>query len=124
MQVSDGRHATRLYIESYGAGGFRVSGVAHRGSLLLGTVFVAPWPATSVAEASPSSLAPLLDAEIELKILILGCGPRITPPASELRAALKSRGVALELMDTGAACRTFNLLMAEERPVGAALIAL
>jgi uncharacterized protein len=56
--------------------------------------------------------------------LILGLGPRFLMVPAELRQALKGHGIAVEAMDTGAACRTFNVLLAEDRRVAAALIAL
>lgn len=54
---------------------------------------------------------------------MLGCGARFMPPPSGLRDALRAMGVALEWMDTGAACRTFNVLLAEDRGAVGALIA-
>ncbi len=54
---------------------------------------------------------------------MLGCGARFAPPPKGLREGLKAQGVALEWMDTGAACRTFNVLLAEDRGAAAALIA-
>jgi uncharacterized protein len=124
LQLTDGRHSERLYVDSYGPRGFRVGGALHQGSLLVGSKFLARWNAANAAEASEANLAPLLDAEPGLEILVLGCGAQLARPSRELTAALKARGVAVEPMDTGAACRTFNLLMSEERLAGAALIAL
>jgi uncharacterized protein len=124
VQLSDGRHSERLYIESYRPQGFRVSGVMHEGSLLLGRAFVAHWNVAAAAEASEANLEPLLAAEPDLRILVLGCGPRLLRPHPRLVDALGRRGVVIEPMDTGAACRTFNLLMSEERSAGAALLAL
>ena len=56
-------------------------------------------------------------------ILLIGCGTTFFPPPKSLRNALKNIGTALEWMDTGAACRTFNVLLAENRNVVSALIA-
>ena len=56
-------------------------------------------------------------------LLVIGCGDRFVPPSQNLLAALKEPGVALEWMDTGAACRTFNVLLTEDRAAMAALIA-
>jgi len=58
-----------------------------------------------------------------LDVLLVGCGPRFLPPPAGLVRALRESGIGLEWMDTGAACRTFNVLLAEERRVAAALIA-
>jgi uncharacterized protein len=56
-------------------------------------------------------------------ILLIGCGTGPAPVPAPLRAGLKSAGMSLEWMDTGAACRTFNILLAEQRRIAAALIA-
>jgi len=53
----------------------------------------------------------------------LGCGNEFFPIPDTLREDLQKLGIVLEWMDTGAACRTFNVLLVEERPVAAALIA-
>ena len=58
------------------------------------------------------------------EFLVLGCGPRAMFVASDLRAVLKARSLALEVLDTGSACRTYNVLLAENRRVAAALIPL
>ena len=59
----------------------------------------------------------------EAGILVVGCGAAFEPPPSGLREGLSEKGVVLEWMDTGAACRTFNVLLAEDRACAAALIA-
>ena len=58
-----------------------------------------------------------------LDLLLLGTGRRSQLPGAEVRRAFDAAGVALEVMDTGAACRTYNVLLGEGRPVGAALLA-
>ncbi len=58
-----------------------------------------------------------------MDVLILGCGPAFQAPPAALRDGLKDWGVVLEWMDTGAACGTFNVLLAEDRACAAALIA-
>ena len=59
----------------------------------------------------------------EVEILLLGCGPRMAPVPRPLRETLRAAGIVIEAMDTGAACRTYNVLMSEGRRVAAALIA-
>ncbi len=68
------------------------------------------------------NLAALKEAPTPTELLVVGCGPRAVflPPA--LRASLKSAGLSLEVVDTGSACRTYNVLLAEGRRVAAALI--
>ena len=59
----------------------------------------------------------------DVDILLVGCGPAFVAIPKGLRQALKDTGIALEWMDSGAACRTFNVLIAEERRVAAAILA-
>ena len=66
------------------------------------------------------NLSPALDQN---GILIIGCGAKFIAPPEDLRDQLKIRGYSLEWMDTGAACRTYNVLLIEERDAVAALIA-
>lgn len=115
---------TRKLIQAYGNGGFRVSGEALNGSILIRPDWVGGWSVTAIAQLSQSGLAPLIEQPAKPEILIIGCGPRVAliPPA--LRQALKAIGIAIEAMDTGAGCRTYNVLMVEERRVAAALIAI
>ena len=80
----------------------------------------ATWPVNAADAVTVESLGFALDG---IDIVLVGCGPRFVAPPAPLRAALKARAVALEWMDTGAACRTFNVLLAEERRAAAALIA-
>lgn len=114
-------------IEAYGDGRFRVAGTAVTGSVLIGPQGLQSWAVTSVtaqsADALFDSLAPLIGADPVPEILLVGCGARgeLLPPA--LRKRLAEIGVSVESMDTGAACRTYNVLVAEDRPVAAALIA-
>ncbi len=82
------------------------------------------WAVTGFAELSEVSFQPVAEAAEDIEILLLGCGPRMELVPGPLRAALRSAGIVIEPMDTGAAARTFNLLLSEDRRVAAALIAL
>jgi uncharacterized protein len=113
----------RQLIERYGNGGFRVSGESHRGSILVLPEWSAAWPVVSIDELDLASLEPVLAADPPIEVLLIGCGRSMALIDPDLRAAARARGVALEPMDTGAACRTYNVLMAEDRRVAAALIA-
>jgi len=111
-------------VESYRGQAFRVSGLRYEGSVLVFRQRTVLWPVAACAEIDPASLAAAVAAPGDaVELLLLGCGPRLVPVAPALRSALKAAGIAVEPMDTGAACRTFNVLAAEERRVAAALIA-
>lgn len=111
-------------LQGYGPSGFRISGQAVAGSIILLPDRVLPWPVATLAEASPGSLAPVIAAGAALDLLVLGTGRRFALAPAGLVAALHAVGIALEAMDTAAACRTFPTLAAEGRRVAAALIAL
>ncbi len=111
----------RQLIERYGPSGFRVSGVIYRGPVLVFPDATLPWTAADAAAVTWESLAPVIERG-GVQILLLGLGRRMAAVAVTLRAALRGAGIALEPMDTGAACRTWNILLAEDRQVAAALI--
>ena len=111
----------RQLIQSYGDGGFRIAGVVHMGSVLVLQDRTLAWSVSNVDDVTAASL-PAADLD-GIDILLVGCGGRFVAPPLALRTGLQSLGVVPEWMDTGAACRTFNVLLAEERRVAAALIA-
>jgi uncharacterized protein len=111
-------------LQGYGPGGFRISGEVVAGSVILLPDRVLPWPVATLAEAGAETLAPVIEAGAALDLLVLGTGRRFALAPPGLVAALRAVGVAVEAMDTAAACRTFPQLAAEGRRVAAALIAL
>jgi uncharacterized protein len=113
--------AGRQVIERYGPSGFRVSGVIWRGPVLVFPDRTLPWTAADAAAVSWESLAPVVEHG-GVQVLLLGLGRRMAVVAGELRAQLRSAGITLEAMDTGAACRTYNVLVSEDRRIAAALI--
>jgi uncharacterized protein len=117
--------AGRQIVESYGEGRFRVTGAVYEGSILVFPGRTLAWPVASVDQLNEASLAPVA-AEGEAgntDLLLLGCGLRMAMVPAALRQYLRAAGVVIEAMDTGAACRTYNVLMADGRRVAAALIA-
>jgi len=114
--------AQRQIIQSYGPGRFKISETEWVGPVLVTPEASFAWPVQGAAELAPANLAPLLAVRPALEILIVGCGARAVFIAPQVRTALRAAGLGLELMDTGAACRTYNVLLAEGRRVGAALV--
>ena len=123
MTAAPPRYPGRAPIDAYGNGGFRFAQMSHRGSILCLPSGVYAWQPTSPGEIGAASLAPALDEKGALGLLLLGTGRSQQLPGDEVRRAFDAAGIALETMDTGAACRTYNVLLAEGRPVGAALLA-
>ena len=123
MSSAPPRYPGRAPVDAYGNGGFRFAQMSHRGSILCLPSGVYAWQASSVDEIEAASLAPALAEKDAMDLLLLGTGRRQQSPGAEVRRAFGAAGIALEAMDTGAACRTYNVLLAEGRPVGAALLA-
>jgi uncharacterized protein len=111
----------RPVMERYGKEGFRVSGQLFSGAVLLLPDGAVEWPVTSIVEVTEESLAPVT-ARSDVEILLLGTGARMAPVPAALRQALRRHGIGLEPMDTGAACRTYSVLVSEDRRVAAALL--
>jgi uncharacterized protein len=112
----------RQIIERYAAGGFRISGVVHRGPVLVFPDRTFAWAVSGAASAlSVDSLAPVAEHG-GVQILLLGLGRGGGPVPEAVRGALRAKGIVVEAMDTGAACRTYNVLLAEDRRVAAALL--
>jgi uncharacterized protein len=112
----------RQVIERYGQNGFRVAGMIYRGPVLVFPDRTLSWSAAG-PDVSEESLAPVIEhGGVQILLLGLGRVMRAIPPA--LRAALHASGIVIEPMDTGAACRTYNVLVAEDRHVAAALLPL
>ncbi len=100
-------------------GELRIGQDTWRQPVLLNASEVRPWALADDETIALQHLEPLLDEQPDL--IILGTGERQSFPPHELGMALLNRGVGLEVMDTGAACRTYNVLLSEGRAVAAAL---
>lgn len=124
MQDISGRpEAGQQLINSYGDGGFRVSGIRYEGSVLIMPESTSAWPLSSIDTLSIDSFDLLKSQEANVEILLLGCGENMAFVDEDIRASLKADGIVIDAMDTGAAVRTYNVLLLEGRHVAAALIA-
>lgn len=112
------------YIRSYGPGRFLISEREWHEPVLVTPAETRPWSVKAATELSLASLAALQAAGTPTELVVLGCGPRAVFITPDIRAALKAAGMALEVVDTGSACRIYNVLLAEGRRVAAALIPL
>ena len=124
MVLSDPLLAGRAPIAAHSGGLFRIGAVEHRGSLMILSRGVFAWPVADAPEANEATLAPVLDEGPAAGFLLLGTGATQVFPPRPLREAFAKAGIGLEAMDTGAACRTYNVLLAEGRIFAAALIAM
>ena len=124
MDVTPQLPAGRQLIQGYGPGGFRIANTRHDGPVLVFPERTIVWPVAGFDQITAESLAEIAAAEPRVELLLLGTGPVMRLLAAPLRAHFRGLGIMLDAMDTGAACRTYNVLMAEERRVAAALFAL
>jgi uncharacterized protein len=107
-------------ITAYAAGEIRMRERVFRASLIATRNAVIPeWNPAPVEQLAIDDFARLL--ELAPDVVILGTGPTQRMPPPELFAMFAARGIGLEVMDTGAACRTYNLLLSEFREVAIAL---
>ncbi len=110
-------------IDAYGNGGFRFADMSHRGSLLCLPSGMQAWPVPSTTELTLASLQPVLDQADRIDVLLIGLGSDIVAIDPAIRTAFSERRIIIEPTQTGGAIRTYNVLLAEDRAVAAALIA-
>jgi uncharacterized protein len=110
-------------IEAYGNGGFRFGGMSHRGSLLCLPDGIWAWPVTQISEITSTALLPAFERGDVLDVFLIGVGREPWPLPDRLRMRFRDLGISVDTMATGAAVRTYNVLLAENRRVGAGLIA-
>lgn len=109
-------------ITAYGNGGFRFADMSHKGSLLFLPSGVYSWPVTSAEHLSTRDFASVFAEITDIDFLILGTGNQIMLPPETLRAACSASNTSVEAMTTGAAVRTYNIVISEKRMIAAALI--
>ena len=121
MDITPVTPKEKLVITHYGDGGFVVNGTAHKGNILILPDRVVPWEIAGVKEIQPATLVSLVQYPPE--ILLVGTGAQFMPVSPVLRVWCREKNIAVDGMDTGAACRTYSVLVNEGRVVAAALIA-
>ncbi|MDX1375531.1 MAG: Mth938-like domain-containing protein [Burkholderiales bacterium] len=107
-------------ISGYGDDHVLVNGERHSASLVVTAETVLPWAAGRFEALEPAHFEAL--AALAPEIVLLGTGPRLRFPPAALTVPLVQAGIGLEVMDLRAACRTYNVLRAEDRRVAAALL--
>lgn len=116
LSRADGRNR----FSSYGPGFVVVNAARHERSLIVLPDRIVEWEPAGIEDLTGPVFAKL--AELPIEILILGTGPRIEFPHPSRTQPIAQARIGLEVMDTYAACRTYNILLAEDRRVGAALL--
>jgi uncharacterized protein len=121
--VREAHFPGRAPIEAYGNGGFRFADMSHRGSLMCLPSGIHGWEPANPLALTATDFEKLFNETEKIEVLLVGTGKDLRPLPAALRAALKAAGISADPMSTGAAVRTYNVLLAEDRAVAAALIA-
>ena len=121
MPLAEDIVTSRHRITAYSTDTVTVNDSIYRQSLILtASTIHCPWPVTSMQQLNPESLAPVFESKPV--VVLLGTGEQQQFPQPQIYALFGQRGIGLEVMDNGALCRTFNILVAEDRDVTAAIL--
>jgi uncharacterized protein len=120
MQLAPDTLGPSNVVAGYAPGELRLRDRVVTASAIVTASDVLPWPVSSAEALTPALIEPVLGLGVEVVLLATGARQVWPPPA--VIAHLAARGVGLEVMDLGAACRTFNLLVGDRRRVALAAI--
>ncbi|MGP4726413.1 Mth938-like domain-containing protein [Agrobacterium deltaense] len=123
IEIRPAHFPGRAPIDAYGNGGFRFADMSHRGSLLLLPSGIYGWEPVDAKELTVGHFEKVLAEAQDIEVLLIGTGDGMRVLPKELRAAFKEVGISVDPMSTGAAVRTYNIMLSESRAVAAALIA-
>ncbi len=112
----------RKIINSYGAGRFVVSGKEYANSIILSPLTLDTWNIDSPFVWNEAVIEQLINAAKDAEVVLVGTGKNMLPMPSKWRNLFCTKNIHPDVMDTGAACRTYNVLLSEERRVIAALV--
>lgn len=115
MRLNEITFSNAVPVDGYGPGFFRIGGELHHGAVLTGPDGPGAWGGLSDPE-------PLLALADRIDVLLIGTGPEIAQIAPGLRAELEGAGIGAEVMNSPAACRTYNVLLSEGRRIALALL--
>ncbi|EJF89850.1 Mth938-like domain-containing protein [Bartonella melophagi] len=122
IQIREAHFPGRAPIDAYGNGGFRFADMSHRGSIMC-----VPSGVYSINMVEPiptqDDISRILEEADQIEVLLVGTGVELLRLPKILRALLREKHISTDTMSTGAAVRTFNVLLAENRAVAAVLFA-
>lgn len=122
MERRNAHFPGRAPIDAYGNGGFRFADMSHRGSILCLPSGIHGWEPAERDVLALADFAAVIAEAAEIELLLIGTGDALRPIPAALKAAFREAGMKSESMSTGSAVRTFNVLLAEDRAVAAALL--
>ena len=114
----------RAPVDAYGNGGFRFAEMSHRGSILCLPSGIHGWEPGDAGALRLDDFERVFQQAEKIEILLVGTGTELKPLPSAMRQAFREAGISADPMSTGAAVRTYNVLLAEDRAVAAALVAI
>lgn len=121
--MHEAHYPGRAAIDFYGDGGFRFADMSHKGSILCLPGGIYAWKVNRLEDLIASDLEQIIREAEAIEILLIGTGIDMRPLPFEVKAILRDNAIGVDAMSTGAAVRTFNVLLAEKRAVAAAFIA-
>ena len=122
FEAGQGHYPYQAGIDAYGDGGFRFADMSHRGSLICLPTGMYAWDVETAGAITLDSLSRVFEQAADIDVLLIGTGGDIAAIAPDIRSAFREKGVIVEAIATGSAVRTYNVLLAEDRAVAAALI--
>ena len=123
MEIRKAHFPGRAPLDAYGDGGFRFANMSHRGSLMCVPSGIYGWDVKNPADVTREALQKVFDEQVDIEVLLLGTGVDLSPVPMDLKEKFREAGILADPMSTGAAVRTFNVLLSEGRAVAAALLA-
>ena len=124
MDITPATAAGKQMIDGYRRGHFRIAGAEYAGSVIVFPERVVRWPVSGFGQVDAQALAAVFQAAEPVEVLLIGTGAQPQPIPRALRAAAREARIGIDAMATAPACRTFNVMLGEQRAVAAALIAL
>jgi uncharacterized protein len=124
IEIRQAHFPGRAPIDSYGNGGFRFAEMSHRGSLLMLPSGIYGWDMVEGDPFTPENFQRVFEEAADIEVILVGTGKDIRPLPAALKTKFKEHGISSDPMSTGAAIRTYNIMLAEGRAVAAALTVL
>lgn len=115
MRLNEITYTNAVPIDGYGPGFFRIGGEVYEGSVLTGPGGTGPWGGFTDSQS-------LLELANQVDVLFIGAGADLTHIPSDLRSTLEDAGIGVDIMNSPAACRTYNVLLSEGRRIALALL--
>ena len=112
----------RQHIQKYSPGGFTVSSVVFEGPVVVFAKESFSWEADALDSLTPEHFSPIFQRSADIDLCLFGCGSGTYRVPKDIKDSFREHGLSIEAMETGAACRTFNVLLAEGRALAAVLI--